>query len=191
MLYRPGDVIGFSSCGCAGLAINVCSLGLPFWDLSHVGLVGWHPEKPSLLVYESTGLINTPCAVTGQVINGVQGHRLHSRIRSYRGHVWHYPLALPLPDWHARLMSQWCIRHLGRDYDEMGAFRVRDTPLGWLRRRLFGEEDLRAMFCSEFVAAGLRYVGKFQTDNASHWNPNALCRRLRARGIVSKPRRVK
>lgn len=157
-----------------------------------MGLVGWHPSKAAkLLIWESTGLIDTPCAITGAVTNGVQGHRLHSRIRGYHGRAWHYPLAKPLPSWHVKLLNKWCVEQVGKDYDEIGAFRTRDTPLGWLRRRLYGEEDLRAMFCSEFVAAGLRYVGKFETGNASQWNPNALCRRLLMRGIVSKPRRVK
>lgn len=207
---QPGDVIGFSSCGCTGLVINVSTWGVPFWDLSHVGLVAGDPlgrtvmhwerneegkrvtvERPMMLIWESTSLVKLRCAVSGQVVSGVQAHRPRDRIPTYRGRVWRYPLAEPLADWQAELLTKWCERHLGREYDALEAIGARDLPLAWLHRKLFGKEDLRRLYCAEFDAAAERYIGRFQTDYAGRWNPNSLCRELLRRGIVQRPIRLK
>ena len=70
---------------------------------------------------------------------------------------------------------------------------VRSVPpalgFSWLESCL-REQDLHTIFCSEWVAAALSNVGIFQTDDAARWNPNLLCRTLRHKGLVFRPRRL-
>jgi len=52
-------------------------------------------------------------------------------------------------------------------------------------------EDLSKLFCSEWVAACLRIVGRLDTPNASAWSPNGLVRHLVREGICGQARRIK
>ena len=51
-MFRPGDIIGFSSCSQSGFWVNVGTLGIPFWSLSHVGIVGLHPNSGVPVIYD-------------------------------------------------------------------------------------------------------------------------------------------
>jgi hypothetical protein len=87
-------------------------------------------------------------------------------------------------------MTEFLLDTIHVPYDMMGAFRSAGIRLSWIES-LFREQDLHMIFCSEWAAAALSYIGVFQTDNAARWNPNRLCRHLRRKELVFKPRRLK
>ena len=185
---KPGDILGFSSHSLMGLGINLGTWGVPFWGLSHVGIVVRIGGDGPRVLAESTMTCPAPCEIQSKVVQGVQVHRIADRVRLYRGKVWRYPLARALCPIAERQLWEFTEAYLGASYDAIGAFRSRDTVLGILERH-FRPENLMALFCSEFVAAGLRHIGLFPTDKADRWNPNSLCRRLRRIGLYLKPER--
>lgn len=185
---QVGDVIGFTGFGWTSSIITLGSLGVPFWSLSHVGIVAGY--KDECLLFESTTLDDAPCAIQKRTVHGVQAQHLDSRIKAYRGLVWHYPLSRQLY-WHEKSrLSTFLIAQLGKDYDAIGAFRSGGNGFSWLES-FFHEENLSSLFCSELVAAALRDIGVFTTSNASKWNPAKLVRTLRWCGILRKPTRLK
>lgn len=186
--FEPGDLIGFSSCSALGVGINLATLGVPFYGLSHVGIIAPSPTLDGrLMLFESTMLAEKPCEIQGKRVEGVQAHRPAERMASYRGKLWHYPLRWTLPDHLASRLGMACEGWLGTSYDAIGAFRSRAVGFGWLERRL-RKEDLTSIFCSEFVAAAWTHVGLMQSDNASAWNPNRLAR-FAVRQRITLPRR--
>ena len=58
---KAGDIIGFSGDSWMSAGINMATYGIPFWSLSHVGIVGEHDGE--LLLFESTELNKLPCAI--------------------------------------------------------------------------------------------------------------------------------
>lgn len=185
---KPGDIIGFSGYGWISVGINLVTYGIPFWSLSHLGIVGEHNGK--LLLYESTTLCDIPCAITGKTVRGVQAQELDSRLARYRGKIYHYPLYRELYENERRRLTEFLNSQLGRPYDDVGAFRAGGLGYSWLESKLRGE-SLSALFCSELCAAAHSRVGVFPTDNASRWNPNRFVRAERNREILYKPRRMK
>ncbi len=196
---KAGDLIGFSDPGPIGTGINLATWGIPGWGLSHVGIIADHPDYDRPLLFESTTLADSPCLITREKTRGVQAHYLWKRIDAFDGRVWHYPLATPLcqdfvPDWPygAPALAAYVVMQLGADYDALGAFRSRGTPLGLLERLLcIHRENLASLFCSEFVAAAWRASKVWNTGNASRWSPNSLARAAVRRGVVRKPVRIK
>ncbi len=185
---KPGDVLGFSSCSCSGAVVNLATFGVPFWGLSHVGIVArWQGE---LLLFESTSLCGQPCVIRGNQVVGLQAHKIQRRVAKYNGKVWVYPLRNRLGEANDHGLGLLCQGYLGRSYDYIGAFRCRSTPFGWLERKLSGPNK-QALFCSEFVANMLLSCGQFRTLDTEKWNPNNLCRALVKRGVTSKPQRLK
>lgn len=186
---QPGDVIGFSACNPKGTLIRVCTGGLICrGGLSHVGIAVHWPGYRRPLVCESTSLCPEPCVVRREMVKGVQLHRLRTRILAYPGHVWHYPLVEGLSAANSTVLTLVCRSYLGIRYDRAGAIGARHTLLARLLQR---PEDLSTLFCSEWVAACLRHVGKLKTDNASAWSPNGLVRYLVRHGVCRKPVRIK
>ena len=57
------------------------------------------------------------------------------------------------------------------------------SKASWIES-LFREQDLHAIFCSEWVAAAYAVTGLYPTDNVSRWNPNRLIRCLRWQGVA-------
>jgi len=190
MDVRAGDILGFSSCSLMGLGINVGTLGLPFWSLSHVGIVVRRQLFDRLLLAESTMTCRLPCKIQSRVVEGVQVHRIADRVQSYRGKIWCYSLAEPLSELQEQQLWEFVEQYLGAGYDMRGAFGARNTLLAFLERR-FRPENLMALFCSEFVAAGLRHINLFPTIKADRWNPNSLCRRLLRMHLYKQPERWK
>lgn len=175
-LIQPGDVIGFSGCSLKSSIIRVCTGGLWCCDgLSHVGFAVELDGRKRPLLCESTSLCNLPCVATRQRIKGVQVHYMRERIATYRGRVWHYPLARPLSPRESYWLTDFTLRHLGTEYDRRGAIAARHTLLAGLFRR---PENLDRLFCSEWLAAAMRYVNRFHTDNASAWSPNGAVRAM-------------
>lgn len=168
---EPGDIIGYCGFALGSAIINLATYGIPFWNLSHVGIVGEHHGR--LLIFESC------------LGSGVQASDLAS-IDGYHGRVYHYPLTTPLYDFERRRLNGFLEDYLGTPYDEIGAFR--SAGVGWsLIESFLRPADLSSIFCSELCAAALTYIGRFHTDHVSRWSPNRLVRVARRQGILGKP----
>jgi len=187
---KAGDVVGFSGYNWISAAVNIATYGIPFFALSHVGLIANCPDG-KLRLFESTTLDdNIPCEITGKSICGTQAHALDFIVQRYCGKVWHYPLYRSLYPQEDERLTEFLMETIGTPYDAMGAFRSAGVGLSRIES-LFREQDLTSIFCSEWVAAAYTTVGLFATDNVSRWSPNRLVRRLRRAEILLKPRRLK
>ena len=210
--FSPGDILGFSGDSWKSSMINIATYGIPYWGLSHVGIVAevmdedvvshhhhaltlsylkGRPHEPRLLLlFESTFGCPMPCVIRGKVGNGAQAHDIGKRIEQYGGKVWHYPLYCNLRPLASRSMTRFLLDHLGRNYDAIGAVRAGGVGFSWLESRL-RKEDLSSLFCSEYCAGAHKYINLLDTHSASRWSPNLLTRVERRRGILLKPRRLK
>ena len=188
-VMKPGDLIGFSGFSVIGAAINLATYGIPFWGLSHVGIMANAPDG-RLLIFESTSLGDLPCEISGEVFEGTQAHELEDVLRPYRGRVYHYPLHRPLYPSENKRLSRFLVETIHTPYDNLGAFRSAGIGLSWVES-LFRPQNLSSIFCSEQVASALSITGIFSTSNVSRWNPNRLVRHLRWNGLLCKPRRIK
>ena len=185
---KAGDIIGFSGDSWLSFGINLATYGIPFWSLSHVGILGEHEGE--LLLFESTSLSDLPCVIQGKPVWGTQAHRLDECVEAYGGKVRHYPLWRPLYTFESQRLSSFLVKHIGKDYDAIGAFRAGGIGWSWIESKL-RRQDLSSLFCSEFCAAAHAHVGVFRTDHAGRWSPNRLVRTERRRGILLKPWRLK
>lgn len=185
---RPGDIIGFSGDSWLSAGINLATYGIPFWGLSHVGIVGGFRDRN--VIFESTTLSDLPCVVQGEKVSGTQAHETYECISHYRGKVWHYPLWRPLSFGESLRLTTFLLKYLGTNYDAIGAFRAGGRIWSWLESKL-RKQDLTALFCSEFCAAAHQHVRIFKANNVSRWNPNFFVRTERRRGILMKPKRIK
>ena len=187
---KAGDVIGFSGNSWISGLINIGTYGIPFWGISHVGIMA-HAADGRLLLFESTTLENMPCEIAGECFNGTQAHTLDKILKAYDGKVWHYPLYRPLYDSEDKRLTEFLMATIHTPYDAMGAFRSAGVGLSWIES-CFREQDLHMIFCSEWVAAALvvhrnlsyrqRQPGGIRT---------ILCGRLRRKELVFKPRRLR
>lgn len=185
---QPGDIIGFSGHGLVSNFINCVTYGIPHWGISHVGIMGEHDGR--ILLFESTTLNDDPCEITGKCIKGSQAHSLDTRLRGYRGQIWHYPLYRTLYDFEAERLNDFLIDTIGRPYDDINVYRAGGIGLSWIESKLY-EPNLSSLFCSEWCAAAHTTIGILPTDNVARWNPNRLVRWERHHGLLKKPRRIK
>ena len=188
---QPGDVIGFSSRSSLGRWVNYATLGVPGRGLSHIGIAALSPlaSYPGIVLFESTTTCNRPCLLEGQVVHGVQCQPLIERVADYEkiGRSWVYPLAVPLTDVQAELLTALCVADCGKPYDYAGAIRSRQLGLGWLARMVYPRaENLHALYCSELVAQRLRDLRRLEADNVSDWAPNPLTREMRRQEATTK-----
>lgn len=187
---KAGDTVGFSGRSWLSAGINIATYGIPFWGISHVGIMANAPAG-RLLIFESTSLDgDIPCEITGKPICGTQAHDLDFILQHYSGKAWHYPLYRPLYPNEDERLTEFLFDTIGVPYDALGAFRSAGVGLSWIES-LFREQSLASIFCSEWTAAAYAVVGLFATDNVSRWNPNRLVRHLRRASILLKPRRLK
>lgn len=185
---QPGDLIGFSGHGWLSNSINIATYGIPHWGLSHVGIIGSYNGR--LLLFESTTLNELPCEITGKPIKGSQAHDLDTRVASYRGRVWHYPLYRTLYDHEAQRLNEFLVDTIARPYADIDCFRC--IGVGWsFVESLLHEANLASLFCSEWCAAAHSNIGVLPTANVARWNPNRLARYERHNGILLPPRRLK
>ena len=208
-VIRAGDILGFSGNSWWSAGINVATYGLPWWSLSHVGIVAeipkhciwpdsvimdcrYCPPKPGTLVlFESTMSCDLPCIFQGKVVSGVQGHKIADRVAEYQGKVWRYPMRRTLRPLESERLTHYLLSHLGVDYDTIGAFRAGGVGFSFVES-LFRPEDLTSLFCSEFVAAAQKHVRLLDGGvSANRWSPNLLVRTEWRRGLLLKPRRLK
>jgi hypothetical protein len=143
-----------------------------------------------LLIFESTTGCDEECVITKKKQNGTQAHYIDSRLQSYRGKVWHYPLLRPLRTGERKKLSSYLVSSLGIPYDTRGASQSGGKLWSLIESRLH-KESLSSLFCSEWVAAGLREIERFDTINASAWSPNSLIRECNERGMLRQCRRIK
>jgi hypothetical protein len=188
--FKAGDVLGFCGYTWISAAINIATYGIPFWGISHVGIVGSCPDG-KLRLFESTTLDgNVPCEITGKAISGAQAHSIDEQIKRYAGKCYHYPLYRELYPQEDERLTEFLVETIGTPYDEMGAMRSAGVGLSSIES-LFREQNLTSIFCSEWVAAAYAVIGLHPTDNVSRWNPNRLTRHLRRHRILCKSRRLK
>jgi len=172
---KAGDIIAFSGRGWDSILINLCSYGIPFWSISHVGIIGEHEAK--LVLFEST---------PAQGLSTCD----EDRLADYPGRVWHYPLYRRLYAAESDRLNQFLMDHLGIPYDHIGAIRSGGAAWSWFES-LLRDEDLSHIFCSELCAASHREIGMIRTDNVSRWNPNRFIRYERREKILAPPWRLK
>jgi hypothetical protein len=186
---KPGDIIGFSGDNWISALVNVATYGIPFWSLSHCGIMG-HAADGRLMLFESTQLDDLPCEITGEIFHGTQAHVLEHVVHAYKGKVWHYPLFRSLyPDEDARL-TEFLMGTIHTPYDQLGAFRSAGVGLSWIES-LLHRANLNSIFCSEWCCAAHTFIGLFRTDNVSRWNPNRFVRRERLIHVLRQPVRLK
>ncbi len=189
---KSGDIVGFSGNHPLSLLINVLSYGVPFWGISHMGIVARDSLSPGgrRLLWESTTLGEEKCEIRDEVFAGTQAHGLFDTIANYDGKVYHYPLHRRLYAHEKERLTAFLTGTVGTPYDQIGA--IRSGGFGYsIMESLFRKQNLASIFCSEWCAAALSTVGVFQTANASRWNPNRLIRKLRWSGILRPARRIK
>lgn len=187
-LPKAGDIIGFSGDHWQSLVINLVTYGIPWWSLSHIGIIGEYKGQP--LLFESTTLDDTPCVVRGRGFQGTQAQHLESRLASYRGKVWHYPLYRSLFDHEKSRLNSFLLDTIGIPYDQIGAFRAGGIGYSWLESQL-READLSSLFCSEWCCAAHTAIGLFKTTNVSRYSPNKFVRAERRQELLLSPRRLK
>jgi len=182
-LIESGDILGCSGFSFQSDFINVVTYGIPRYHLSHLMIIC------DGLIFESTTQSDLPCALRGIKFNGTQAHYIGSRVASYQGSVWHYPLSKKLRSAETKKLYHYLVANLGKPYDSLGATRSGGKIWSIINRNLHAESH-SALFCSEWVAAALQHIERFDT-RSTEWSPNALIRELTSRGTLTKPRRLK
>jgi hypothetical protein len=186
---KAGDIIGFSGDSWISALVNIATYGVPFWSLSHVGVLG-HADDGRLLLFESTQLDGLPCEITGEVFLGTQAHQLEHVVEVYKGKVWRYPVYRPLYPTEDERLTEFLMSTIHTPYDKLGAIRSAGVGLSWIES-LLHPDNLNSIFCSELVAAAYACVGLWATAHVARWNPNRLARWLRSAGVLRKPRKLK
>lgn len=185
---KVGDILGFSGDAWGSAAINVVTYGIPWWSLSHCGIVGEHNGR--LLLFESCTNNILPCEVLGSVIQGSQAQDIRRKIADYAGKVYHYPLYRTLFAHERQRLQDFLLETTGHPYDRIGAFRAGGVGFSWMESKLRCA-DLSSLFCSEWCASAHAEIGIFPNDNGARWNPNYFVRKERRLGLLKKPRRLK
>jgi hypothetical protein len=186
---KAGDVIGFVGKSLLSHFINCVTNGIPFFGITHVGIMA-NDDKDRLLLFESTTLDPLPCVLTGSTFNGSQAHFLDDVIKNYEGWIYRYPLYRPLYEFENTRLTDFLLETVHTPYDQFGAARSAGIVTSTIES-MFRPEGLASIFCSEWVAAAYSVVGLFPSSNASRWNPNHLIRHLRWNNTVLRPRRLK
>jgi len=182
---QPGTILGFTNCRPLSWAIALGTWGVPGISIIHVGIVAPLDKNSSKnVLYESTAEVRQPCLIQKKRIAGLQAHDLKWRIKAYKGRIWKYTPMNPFTEEQVDKLIDFCYDNLGVSYDFLGAWRARQAGFGWLEKR-YREEDLSALFCSEFVAAAIRTSGYADIKNASKWSPRYLCKYLVNEGLYT------
>ena len=203
-IFKPGDIIGFSGDAWLSGFINLVTYGVPWWGISHVGIIAevtdknrfrsfydyWGPNPPELMLFESTMNCPMECEIAEKMVDGVQAHAVWDCIDAYSGKAWHYPLSRSLTDEESQSLTNSLFERLGTEYDAIGAVRAGGVGFSWIESML-RKEDLSSLFCSELCADEHRKLKLLRTKSVSKWSPNRFTRYERKHGIVQKPRRVK
>lgn len=194
--FRAGDVLLFSGCDPASLAIKLASVPPWYWPvwrpwektphwrwISHVALIcDWHSEP---LLIESTTMNDYPCAVRHIRTHGVQAHRPAGRVERYDGWVWRMR---PVRGWELTNerrdeLAKFVHWQFGERYDFGGAMRsVTRWPTLYREQR---------RFCSDLLHAALARVGLVALDNPKRYSPSRCAGLMYGNGNFSKPKLIK
>lgn len=178
-LCRPrmkhGDVIAFSGKSRLSELIKWRTRS-PY---SHVGLVlRWSLGNgfgDTVMLIESTTLTDLPDAVHGEIIKGVQIHRLAERLAGYQGRVWWSELKQPIAPEKLDAADQWLrTTHERRtQYDSLQAI---GSGIDWWDRLGFtNDPDFSTLFCSELVGRYHQIAGLWpENENMSEKDPNDI-----------------
>lgn len=186
-IIKPGDMLGFSGYDLSGIGINLGSGGLPFFGLSHIGIIARY--NGILRLFESTTLCKLPCIIQGKSVSGAQVHDIKRRCEGYNGKVYNLRLKKELTPEQSKKLTNFLVKDVGKPYDLLGA----GISGGWFLRKIkaiLRPQDLNNLFCSEWCASALNEIDVFHTGNASTWNPNSLYRESKRRGICHKKKRI-
>ena len=139
---QPGDVVAFSDLDWLARWINWTTGAVPWAGASHVAVCAKHPKTHRRVLFESTSVCSHPCLIARKPVKGVQCQTIPRRVKDYKW-AWVYPLQERLSPLEVRKLTVYCVEHLGRQYDTIGAVRSRVFGCGWLIRRLWPKpEDL-------------------------------------------------
>lgn len=180
---REGDLFGYLGKNIGSQWINIVTYGIPFFGLSHIAILAKYQGE--LVLFESTTWNDKPCIIQNKCVKGVQAHHLAERLIQYDGKIWHYPLSRRIREYESQDLTDFLMKQIGKSYDTIGAFRSGGRGFNWIERHLH-KESLHTLFCSELCAAAHREINRFETRDASCWNPNSLVREETYRGTLSK-----
>jgi len=158
--FRTGDLLAFGGKSRISRGIKALTRS----KVSHVALMLREPLVPgcgdTVWIVESTTEVSLPDAIHGELLKGVQIHRLSQRIDSYDGEAWWWPLPerhheTPgkermiawLLQTHAKRVKYDSWQAIGAGVDFWDAFGGRNNP------------DFSLLFCSELVLKGFQEWG--------------------------------
>lgn len=186
--FKAGDLLFFSGRGL--LAWGIKHGTLPRLGWSHVGLVvqfrSRYPSIPAadrVLLVDATTRDNEPCLFTHKT-SGCRARVISERIKAYRaegGEVYHFPFVCPLNNNYRWTLEHYARHQLGKDYDWLGAWRCRSTPIAWLMRRWFLNTP-KMLYCAESSAILLGAAGLIVCENPEEQSPNSLAELVTAQG---------
>lgn len=143
---------------------------------SHVAVcIGFHQiipgQPPSLLMAESTMSVDKKDDISGEVIKGVQIHKVSSRLALSKSRVWWVPLKQTLSEEQEATMLQWIFKkHSNKTpYDTVQA--VGCAIDWWDALGMENEPDFDKLFCSELVSRAYQVAGVIEFCNASEMSP--------------------
>lgn len=176
MQLKTGSIIGHVGFGWQANVINLATLGLPGVSVHHVSIVSEYEGRQ--LVYESTTGERPACCRRGKPCLGVQAHTVDelTALPAFTK-LWIYEPRRELYAHEKVRLSCFVESALGLPYDLDGAIGAGGFGFSVLSAFLCGE-NLSSIFCSELCAAALVATGTIDTDDASKWSPNKLCRHL-------------
>lgn len=188
--FQPGDIVLFAGRGLESrwIALVTCTpyqwlQGTPF---SHVGICARDPNssRGRVLIFESTTLCDLACEITHRKNKGTQAHLPADRIANYDGKVWRLRLsrrdALTEPE--SQRLSDFLLSEIGKPYDYEGAM---ISATKWLRLCEFMYPTMDKIFCSYYVMAALKDIGKVDHDlNPRAYSPARLARDLMVWGTM-------
>jgi len=169
---KVGDVFAFDGKDTMADLIKLRS-GSPY---SHVAIcIGFHniiPGQPkSLLMCESTMLVNKKDDISGEIVKGVQIHKISSRLALSKSKAWWVPLKQPLKEFQASVLLNWIFKkHSNKTpYDTVQAI---GSVIDWWD--FFGmenEPDFDKLFCSELIARAYQVSQVIGLCNPSEMSP--------------------
>lgn len=169
---KIGDVFAFDGKNALSDLIKLRSRS-PY---SHVAIcIGFHQiipgQPPSLLMCESTMSVKKRDDISGEILKGVQMHKISSRFAMEKGKVWWVPLNQPLSTTQEVVMLQWLFKkHSSKTpYDTVQA--IGSAIDWWDCLGMENEPDFDKLFCSELVARAYEVAKVIAFCNASEMTP--------------------
>ena len=183
--FVPGDLVLFAGQGLESrwIALVTChplELLLGRW-FSHIGVCA-RDANGRVLIFESTTLCNLACEIAHKKTHGTQAHLPADRVGNYQGKVWRLRLAVreTLTEPESQRLSDFLLSEIGKPYDYAGAM----ISATWrLRLSSWLYPTMQRLFCSYYVMAALKDIGKVDKDlNPRAYNPARVARNLQTWG---------